>query len=449
MRAQRIASRLMVELCGAKLVPGTIDVAAEAAGARGSLLRGERVEGLLGHGDRRRPTRPHTWSGSASASRPTARTCAVDRAPRPPLRRDPRGRPDRGGRPRPRPRRAPALDAAGRRRPGRGPEPRTAAAPPRRGRDARPRLRRDRRLELHRPRRGGAAADPRGRSAGRGHRRLQPALRGPVGDAHDPDRRRCSTARERTSPAAPIASRCSSRAGSTCRGGGAGRRASGRRASRATGPRRSRSRTGSAAWPSGRSCRRPGAARGERPTSSRSRACSRRSPARLGAELAFEPASRAVPAPGPGRGGRRRRRGRRLDRRGPPARLPAPGTSSAAAAFEVDLAALVGAAGAGEEIYEDVTSFPAVYQDLAVVVPADVAGRAGARGRARRRRRAAALGRGLRPLSKASSSARGARAWRCGSSSGPPTGPSPTRRSPSVREAIEAELAEIGGSLRE
>ncbi len=30
MRAQRIASRLMVELCGAKLVPGTIDVAAGA-----------------------------------------------------------------------------------------------------------------------------------------------------------------------------------------------------------------------------------------------------------------------------------------------------------------------------------------------------------------------------------------------------------------------------------
>ena len=43
MRAQRIASRLMVELCGAKLVPGTIDVAAEmparaahAAGVPGS-----------------------------------------------------------------------------------------------------------------------------------------------------------------------------------------------------------------------------------------------------------------------------------------------------------------------------------------------------------------------------------------------------------------------------
>jgi phenylalanyl-tRNA synthetase beta chain len=48
MRAQRIASRLMVELCGAKLVPGTIDVAAEAPTPHELTLRGERVEGLLG-----------------------------------------------------------------------------------------------------------------------------------------------------------------------------------------------------------------------------------------------------------------------------------------------------------------------------------------------------------------------------------------------------------------
>jgi phenylalanyl-tRNA synthetase beta chain len=48
MRAQRIASRLMVELCGAKLVPGTIDVAAEAPPARELVLRGSRVSGLLG-----------------------------------------------------------------------------------------------------------------------------------------------------------------------------------------------------------------------------------------------------------------------------------------------------------------------------------------------------------------------------------------------------------------
>jgi len=48
MRAQRIASCLMVELCGAKLVPGTIDVAAEPPAPRQLTLRGERVEGLLG-----------------------------------------------------------------------------------------------------------------------------------------------------------------------------------------------------------------------------------------------------------------------------------------------------------------------------------------------------------------------------------------------------------------
>ena len=48
MRAQMIASRLMVDLCGAKLVPGTVDVAAEIPAARPIRLRGERVEGLLG-----------------------------------------------------------------------------------------------------------------------------------------------------------------------------------------------------------------------------------------------------------------------------------------------------------------------------------------------------------------------------------------------------------------
>jgi len=48
MRAQRIASRLMVELCGAKLVPGTIDVAAQIPAMPTIRLRGERVEGLLG-----------------------------------------------------------------------------------------------------------------------------------------------------------------------------------------------------------------------------------------------------------------------------------------------------------------------------------------------------------------------------------------------------------------
>jgi phenylalanyl-tRNA synthetase beta chain len=48
LRAQRIASRLLVQLCGAKLVAGTIDVAAEAPEPRRLTLRAARVSGLLG-----------------------------------------------------------------------------------------------------------------------------------------------------------------------------------------------------------------------------------------------------------------------------------------------------------------------------------------------------------------------------------------------------------------
>jgi phenylalanyl-tRNA synthetase beta chain len=47
-RAQRIASKLMVELCGAKLVSGTIDVAAEVPEPHRLELRTERVDHLLG-----------------------------------------------------------------------------------------------------------------------------------------------------------------------------------------------------------------------------------------------------------------------------------------------------------------------------------------------------------------------------------------------------------------
>jgi phenylalanyl-tRNA synthetase beta chain len=48
MRAQRIASRLLVELCGAKLVPGTIDIATAPPPPRRIPLREKRVTGLLG-----------------------------------------------------------------------------------------------------------------------------------------------------------------------------------------------------------------------------------------------------------------------------------------------------------------------------------------------------------------------------------------------------------------
>jgi phenylalanyl-tRNA synthetase beta chain len=48
LRAQRIASRLMVELCGARLVPGTIDEAADVPEPHRLRLRHERVARLLG-----------------------------------------------------------------------------------------------------------------------------------------------------------------------------------------------------------------------------------------------------------------------------------------------------------------------------------------------------------------------------------------------------------------
>jgi phenylalanyl-tRNA synthetase beta chain len=48
LRAQRVASKLMVELCGAKLVPGTIDVTGEIPERHRVGLRGARVERLLG-----------------------------------------------------------------------------------------------------------------------------------------------------------------------------------------------------------------------------------------------------------------------------------------------------------------------------------------------------------------------------------------------------------------
>jgi phenylalanyl-tRNA synthetase beta chain len=53
MRAQRVASRLIVELCDARLVPGTIDEVAEIPPPHVVLLRGARLDSLLGvHIDR-------------------------------------------------------------------------------------------------------------------------------------------------------------------------------------------------------------------------------------------------------------------------------------------------------------------------------------------------------------------------------------------------------------
>ena len=48
MHAQAVASRLMLELCGARLLPGTIDVGGEGPAAKVIALRDARVRGILG-----------------------------------------------------------------------------------------------------------------------------------------------------------------------------------------------------------------------------------------------------------------------------------------------------------------------------------------------------------------------------------------------------------------
>ena len=48
LRGQRVASQLLVELCGARLVPGTIDVTGEIPDAHRLRLRGGRAERVLG-----------------------------------------------------------------------------------------------------------------------------------------------------------------------------------------------------------------------------------------------------------------------------------------------------------------------------------------------------------------------------------------------------------------
>ena len=102
-----IASKLMVELCGAKLVPGTIDAAAELPPARRVRLRPRRADSLLGM--RIEPELCADLPGAARL-RGRARGRRPDgRGSGPPLlRRQPRGRPGGGGGPHSRLRRAPS-----------------------------------------------------------------------------------------------------------------------------------------------------------------------------------------------------------------------------------------------------------------------------------------------------------------------------------------------------
>ena len=118
----------------------------------------------------------------------------------------------------------------------------------------------------------------------------------------------------------------------------------------------------------------------------------------------------------------------------------------AVAAFEVDLDRVLAAA---PEVlpFRDLVSFPAVVQDIAVVVGDDVPAErvleiVRAAGRRARRRRASSTSTG------ASRWGRGASRWRCAWSSAPPTARSPTRRPPCGAPIVRALADEVGGELR-
>ena len=95
--AQRLAARLMVELCGARFVPGTIDAYPEPVPPRKVTLRSARVEKLLGE---QIPVEESAAILERLGVR-RARAGRGDGGRRPGLprrRRAARGRPDRGGR---------------------------------------------------------------------------------------------------------------------------------------------------------------------------------------------------------------------------------------------------------------------------------------------------------------------------------------------------------------
>ncbi len=120
----------------------------------------------------------------------------------------------------------------------------------------------------------------------------------------------------------------------------------------------------------------------------------------------------------------------------------------AAVAFEIDLAPLLAAAGAGGESYEDFTSFPAVYQDLAVVVPSELAATE------LRRTILAAGGELLRAadvfdLFEGKQLGAGRKSLALNLEFRAPDRTLTDEEVGAAREAIKAALAEIGGALRE
>ena len=167
------------------------------------------------------------------------------------------------------------------------------------------------------------------------------------------------------------------------------------------------------------------------------RACSRRSPPRSAARRStFEPATE--PFLHPGRTAAVSIGGAPLGWLGEVHPLVCRAWDiDAAVGFEIDAAPLLAAATLGEEVFEDVTTFPAALRDLAVVVPVRDHRGDGPRDGARGRRRAAARRRGLRPLRGGAARRGQEEPGAARSSSGPPTAPSPTRRSDAAARDVD------------
>ena len=431
----------MVELCGAGWSRGRSTRRPRSRRRTGAAARAAAPSGCWECGSQPRSARPTSSGSGSSVERDgedldaTCRSTATTTSPARPTwsRRSGRIHGYDAHLPRLCPRR-PARAAA---------SPASRAAPPRRGRHARPRLRRSRHAEPHRPGDAGAPAVP---TAIRARRRsgLQPALAGALRAADDPARHPARRRRATTSPTAPSAWRCSSPAAPTSRegepagGGVLGGRFAGERPAPAFEPHRigclavgPLTRRAGAATNAGRLLRAQGRARGA------GRPARRRGRGRAAASRSCTRAAR--------RGARRRRA--RAGSASCTRSSAAPGTSS-----RRRLRGRSGAAGRRVVLrrrdLEDVISFPAVHQDLAVVVPEDVDA---ARVRAAVLEGGGELLRARRDLRRLSR-----RAGRRGAQEPGAAARVPRRRPHAdrrggrrAREAITEALAEIGGSLRE
>ena len=96
--AQAVATKLMIELCGARVAPGTIDVGGPGPPPSTIRLRDARVDGLLGIEIPRARCRGDP-AGARVQGRPAIDGLDVTVAALPPRRRHAGGRSDRGGRP--------------------------------------------------------------------------------------------------------------------------------------------------------------------------------------------------------------------------------------------------------------------------------------------------------------------------------------------------------------